>query len=90
MNGTIVHTDFNARHNAYEYELTDADEFVPTKKYVTKDSSGKWYGMSNVPNVVEWNEQAEKIEVKLLADQALSLNDDGEVDGVLQFMVMHL
>ncbi len=51
-------------------------DFVPTKKYLTKDSAGDWYGMSQRPNTVEWDEQVEYVEAKLLEDQSLSVTDN--------------
>ncbi len=69
---TIGEGSYNTINGAFEEGV-----FVPTKKYVTKDSAGIWYGMANV-----WADQAAVVEEKLLADQTLTADVDGNVDGV--------
>lgn len=49
-------------------------------KYVTKDSAGKWYGMSDTGKV-EWNLQVQNIEKLILQNQGLTVND-GKINGL--------
>jgi len=50
------------------------------KKFVTKDSAGKWYGMSDTGKV-EWNIQVQNIEKLLLENQGLTIKD-GKIEGL--------
>jgi len=82
-NPTKTAADYKANLTANKVDGTFNAEgvFVPTKKYLTKDSAGSWYGMSNVPNIIEWDVQTKNVEAKFLADQGFTVTD-GAIDGL--------
>ncbi len=66
------------------------EDGTPTIKYLTKDPAKLNYGMRKDGG--EWYVQADKVEAKLLADQALTITVDGEngtVDGVTGVSMGH-